>query len=160
MDSEEKGLNPTTVQCEFCDRWLDESEELTPVWIGEQPEPKPITTRTVEEKDRRLIGKSKASPRDGTMVLGRPIDEVKCLMAAVEQSPVIDARYKQAVHTVQAVGEKTSQQIAGANEFDSYLDTEKVGVSLRVQPENDVPSPDLRVCEYCERSLKGESHEN
>jgi len=170
-------------ECDFCGQVLEEDEELHPVWVGEQPDPKPVFARATAEKDRRVMGRSvsrrdDALPRDDIQVLGRPMGQVVALMEALERSDAIQVDYKDAVQELRAVGSETpdalvemsspaddklQRELSRVKEdpnhvptFTAEEDHDKVGVEVRVEPEVERPEPDLEVCEFCKQSFEDE----
>lgn len=144
-------------ECDFCGQSLEESEELHPLWVGEQPDPKPVFARATEQKDRRVMGRS-VSARDAAhkpediQVLGRPMGQVLALMEALDGSDAIEVEYKEAVRELRTFGSTEPQKLVQTEE-----DHDKVGVTVRVDPEVERPDPDMEVCEFCKEKFESDS---
>lgn len=143
-------------ECDFCGQVLDEEDELYPVWVGEQPDPKPVFARATAEKDRRVMGRSvsgrdDALPRDDMQVLGRPMGQVVALMDALEHSDAIEVDYKEAVEEVYSVQSTSPEALV-----ETHRDEGKVGAEIRVEPEVERPDPDMEVCPYCKEEFQND----
>jgi exoribonuclease R len=170
-------------ECDFCGQILEEDEDLHPVWVGEQPDPKPVFARATAKKDRRVMGRDTrrrdaVRERPDLEVLGRPMGQVVALMEALGRSDAIEVDYKDAVRELRAVGSETPDKLvdmsAPADEklqrtleqvkkdpnhiptFTGEEDHDKVGVEIRVEPEVERPDPDMEVCEFCKESFEGD----
>lgn len=148
-------------ECDFCDRVLEEDEELTPIWIGGSPEPQGEVVRKTADKVAQKVG---AQARNGnTVVLNRDIGQFKALLDAVQSADMLTVSYKQAVmEEVRGVGSEDPQALVEGgsltDEPPSYDEAfnenhDKVGVELSIEPELEEKEPDLEVCEHCENSL-------
>lgn len=154
-------------ECDFCGQVLEEDEDLHPVWVGEQPHPKPVFARATAEKDRRVMGRDTrrrddVRERPDLEVLGRPLGQVIALMEALGRSDAIEVDYKDAVQEVRAVGSESPDALvdmsapadAKLQRLTAEEDHGKVGVEIRVEPEVERPDPDLEVCEFCKESFE------
>jgi len=147
-------------ECDFCGQVLDEEDELHPVWVGEQPDPKPTFARATAEKDRRVMGRSvrrrdDALPRDDMQVLGRPMGQVVALMDALDGSDAIQVDYKDAVQELRAVGSESPDALVETS-FTAEEDHGKVGVEVRADPKVERPDPDMEVCPYCKEEFQND----
>lgn len=135
-------------ECDFCDRALDEDEELTPIYVGSPPGPRPAEARATAEKQRKVVGR-RADPDSDLEVLDRPLDEIVALLKAIDTSDRFTLEAKQAVAEVYATGEEQPVQ------FDTDVNYDKVGVTLRAEPKPSNQVPDMMVCEFCAEGLSG-----
>jgi len=134
-------------ECDFCGQWLDEDEELHPIFVGEPPEPKAVTARATAEADQRVMGRqvdNSGLPRDDIQVLGRPMGQVKALMEALETHSNIEVAYQEAVQEVHSVGLSEQPEAIVAD-----YDSDRVGVHVHVEPRSHNPEPDMMVCDFC-----------
>lgn len=148
-------------ECDFCNRLLEEDEELTPIWIGDSPEPQREVVRKTAEKTNQQFG---AETVNGNHVLiHRDVGKVKSLLNAVHESNTLKVSYKEAViEEVRGLGDEDPQALIEDKSLTEEPPTydevfndnhNKVGVKLSIEPELQEQEPDLEVCEHCEDSL-------
>jgi hypothetical protein len=148
-------------ECDFCNRVLDEDEELTPIWIGDSTEPQREVVRKTAGKVAQKVG---AQARNGSrVVLNRDIGQVKALLDAVQSADMLTVSYKQSVmEEVRGVGSEDPQALVDGGSltddpptYDEVFNEnyDKVGVELSIESEPQEKDPDLEVCEHCEDSL-------
>jgi len=134
-------------ECGFCERVLDDGEELTPIYVGDPPESQPQTSRGLAEIDRRVNGVNDAG-FDQIEVFGYPIDEIMAILDAVERSDVIDIETKRAVEKVQSVSGQVKALV------ETTVDSSNVGAAVTVSPlPKSDPEPDIEVCRFCRESF-------
>lgn len=145
--------------CDFCGRLLEEDEETVPLYLGEIPDPKPVVeSKTVDKIPRKKMAVPHHSNVDRLM--GRRVDQILALILAVEGSESIDCDYGESVYEP----DPSFGKIGGEGEttlppedFDDGINHDKVGVTIRIEPRRENIQPTMEVCEYCEKSFKGES---
>jgi hypothetical protein len=147
-------------ECDFCDRVLEEDEELSPVWIGSMPDPHTEVARETAEKVNKRVGAN--SVQGNPLVLGRPIGQIKALLQALDSLESVNVEYKDRVmDSVYSIADTQPQAMISMEEedtatipsLDKEVNADKVGVSVTISPESHTPQPDLEVCEFCEESL-------
>lgn len=137
-------------ECGFCGQFLDNEEELIPIYAGDPPKPQPQTARGFVEADRQVIGRR--GEMGEVQVLGYEVDEIAAILDALERSDMIEFETKRAVEEVRAVGGEV-KALAEAT-----VDSSKVGAAVTVDaPQLSDPEPDLEVCRYCFESFAGGS---
>lgn len=132
-------------ECDFCDRWLEEDEDLVPIFIGGPPEPKPWYVKEVVDK-----------PNTDVFVLGKTAGEWKALLKGLESQSGIS------VSTSEFVDEVTPENVRVSGQTE-HFDTppvsrrdDKAGATVKIEANTSEPKPDLQVCEFCAKSIKNE----
>jgi hypothetical protein len=150
-------------KCDFCDRNLDEDEELKSVFIGEPPEPETVGAYATAKKQRKVIGRQTENSQLGgsstVQVLGRPVGEIEALLKALDGSDVFTVNASQSVVEVNHNEEELRKMKTNPNHIPSFEETEntdKVAVEIEAKPEPCKRSPDLEVCEFCVESFRQE----
>lgn len=140
-------------ECDFCNIALDSDEgPLQPIYVGEQPTPKPHHLREVQKKSRRI--------GDGYQVLGVEAEAFIALYKALENCPDVDLNFAPVVDDVRSVSGESrfvtdaeqahlNQGVRGDVSLDTYRNEDLVGVSLKIRPKAVEDDPDAMVCEDC-----------
>jgi hypothetical protein len=142
--------NQTTIRCcGFCDRQLEEDEELHPVFIGSPPEPEPMVFTDVTD-----------DPESLRMFLGHETVYLRILLDIIRMNENIEMMKIDRVVENEFIQEDhpdLMEDVDGNEEvtkmIDSWVDTGKSGLKLEVKPDFGQPEPDLEVCPNCESSL-------
>lgn len=139
-------------ECDFCGQWLDEDEELEPVYVGEMPNPRTQYIEEVVDKGGTSHHLAHGPPR----VLGREPAEWKALLQALQKTDNIEVEISRHVyHPPQMVKVKSDPE--NIPEFDAHIDDEKAGVTIRIEPRLPFePTPDLEVCQFCAENFRSE----
>lgn len=122
-------------KCDFCETRLDEDEELTPMRIGDAPQPKPMRIEEIVEKDRNEARRSV---------------QLRALIDVLEDHPQIDIEFHDFVETI----EHTDVRSGATRTFESRYDHDKVGVGLRIRPDAREVTPDAMLCPVCVESFR------
>lgn len=148
--------------CGFCERMLEEDEELVPVYIGDPPEPRPVRTKATAPKQRERVGYKKTvgnalSQSDplasDVEVLGLPADELAALIQALKETEEFQFETSPSVHEPVPISEDPTDL---PMDPDHGRNDDKVGAEITAKPRPTGQNPDFLVCEFCEESLSKE----
>lgn len=131
-------------ECDFCGQALDDGEELTPVFVGEPPEPKPQRIRAESEKTGGRMG-------------GHSLGAYAALRTALSDESNIGVKLYDAVarlEDTEPAGVVVSEE---PNPPDPSVELETdhtvASADVHISPDFDTPDPDMRVCPYCTDSF-------
>lgn len=148
--------------CGFCERLLEDDEELAPVYIGEPPEPRPVRAAATVPKQRESIGYkqtvgdnlSGGPLANDIQVLDLPADELAAMIQALENSDQFQFETSSSVHEPEPI--MANDLPAAELEPDRGRNDDKVGAEITAKPRPTSQNPDFLVCEFCEESLSKE----
>lgn len=143
-------------ECDFCGLAVEEGETLEPIFVGEPEKPKP---HYLSETAERNPGYQKAR------LFGQPIGMYQALRQALHNCDDITLDESKVVHEVQAVGgqrhmvtEEELHQLPDPTDFERrqrMTKTDKVGVSIKIQPKDIYHEPDAELCDICAEKFRG-----
>lgn len=134
-------------QCDFCNMWLDDDEELYPVYIGKGSIQKEFSAG-VSDADSEVVGYRHDSGLSGVQILGRPVDEIEAILNALDNSSKIQLDTSRSVMPIHSVGEYNT-------DFTYDPDSTKTGAKIVIQ-HKDEREPDMMICSFCKREFQNE----
>lgn len=149
----------TITECDFCERWLDDEEDLHPIYVGEQPTPEPVraSAQKPEMGEMQTVG---YGPENGNIqVLGRSVDEIAAILDAVEGSNEMQLNVYRSVFEQQRFDGKlgfekgeVGNRVKGDIEFEENKSL--ISAEVVVRPEGADREADMEVCGYCKEEFK------
>ena len=139
-------------ECDFCGQFLDDEEELIPIYAGDPPEPRPHTARGSAEIDERVIARTTGANHgmNDVQILGYTAGEIAAILDALKRSDMISIKTERAVEEVRAVSGEVKALAK------TSIDSGKIGAYVGVDaPKLSEPEPDLEVCRFCYESISG-----
>lgn len=138
-------------QCDFCNQFLDEDEELIPVYFGSPPTPQPIHLKGYHDKGPSRPGSTR---RREAVLRGKEIGEYFALIDALRSSDLVEFDTYRSVEEVKPSGEVSIEPNA-LQKLDSVINEQKAAAEVRIHADFDEPEPDMMVCEHCEEAING-----
>lgn len=137
-------------ECDFCGNILDKDEELTPIFIGNPPAPKPIHLQGFSEQPTNRKG-------DQMYASGYTVGEYLAIIDALESADIINFDTYAETRTVESVGgliDDKNIEPSPRQCFQSTIDENKAGARVRIKPKFDEPEPDMQVCKFCKEAIQ------
>ena len=131
-------------ECDFCERALDEDEDLVPVFVGTPEQPKSFAATGTAEKLPDVVA-YRSNNMDDVQVLGHSVDELSALLSAIQNDDRFEIDVCQSVDMAGVVG--------GDPVMMEVPVSDKVGVRLKACPREIHHVPDMELCSFCAESF-------
>jgi hypothetical protein len=144
--NEDEDLFAQGPECDFCKIPVEPDESLTPIYVGELPQPKPHYLSQTAQR--------------GGMRGNRYKGKYDALRKALYDCPDVTLNESNVVHEVEAVGGAshfmTEDELTSHDAPTDFTTTrtEKVGVELKIRPKDVTYEPDAEVCDVCAEMFK------
>jgi hypothetical protein len=153
------------LKCDFCREFLEDDEELSPLFIGEEPEPEGVTSRVFVEEIELFA-------RWGEVPLRQPIDVSNGIIKAIESSNNLDFEVRRFVEgpfdcwsssnisnflddfEVEKVSDRLGAGMGVQEDVNLQEYEDVIAVRVEATPEKDKREPDIEVCEYCREKFE------